>query len=602
MKSPFLTGVWLIALGAGSLAAQSVDLSPARWPGSELKRFDSLTIQWRRPIPLAEGSKGMIVATSGAAAVRAGFEALQQGGSAIDAALTHAFAEIVLLASCCVTHAGFMTMAYYEAATGKVHSMNAAWNAVLGETDPLTIPRGTPSGRTALVPGFMAGAEAAHKKFGKLPWKSLFVPAIYFAEQGITLSPVIGGMIAARKDVLGRLPATKAVFTRPDGQWYQTGDLFKQPAVAGTLRKVAEQGASYMYRGDWAKKLVAAVQADGGKMTMKDLESYQVIWSEPAKTRYRDYEVHAIGLPNTGGLNLVEALNVAELADLRRYGHFATSAEGLFHLIRIGRVAEVMGTSITARGNVPTPVIERDAPELAGSLASRLSKEHAHRVWAKMQTPGWNQFDQNVFEWQAAAWAKELGHSDAVVTVDAAGNVAAVLHTINTDRWGRTGIFIDGVPIADPAAFQQGAVARAGPGGRVADPTNPLIVLKNGKPVLASSSIATGLHEQTLQNVINVLEFGMDPKTSVDGSQFLRPIVLTAGDATRDLGAQQVAEGEFPVSLLDAVRGMGLKIKTVPAAQAGSSRGGWIGIALDPATGRLRGGATAMYNGWALGY
>ena len=261
-----------------------------------------------------------------------------------------------------------------------------------------------------------------------------------------------------------------------------------------------------------------------------------------------------------------------------------------------------MGTSITARGNVPTPVIERDAPELGGSLESRLTKAHAQRVWAKMQTPGWKQFDQNVFEWQAAAWAKELGHSDAVVTVDAAGNVAAVLHTINTDRWGRTGIFVDGVPIADPAAFQQVAVARAGPGGRVADPTNPLIVLKGGKPVLASSSIATGLHEQTLQNVLNVLEFGMDPKTSVDGSQFLRPVVLTTADSTQDLGAQLVAEDEFSGALLDAVRAMGMKVKTVPAAQAGGSRGGWIGIALDPATGKLRGGATAMYNGWALGH
>lgn len=592
----------LMGLGLGPLEAQQVDLSPARWPAGELKRFDSLTIHWRRPIPEAEGQKGMIVATSGAAAVRAGFEALKQGGSAIDAALTHSFAEIVLLASCCVTHAGFMTMAYYEAATGKVHSMNAAWSVPSGETDPMTIPRATPSGRTALVPGFMAGAEAAHRKFGKLPWKSLFVPAIYFAEEGITLSPVIGGMITARKDVLSRLPETKAVFIRPDGQWYQAGDLFKQPAVARTLRNVAEQGASYMYRGDWAKKLVALVQADGGKMTMKDLESYQVIWGEPARSTYRDYEVFAVGLPNTGGLNLVEALNVAELANLRQHGHFAKSPEGLFRLMQIGRVAEVMGTSITARGNVPTPVIERDAPELGGSLESRLTKAHAQRVWARMQTPSWKQFDQNVFEWQAAAWAKELGHSDAVVTVDAAGNVAAVLHTINTDRWGRTGIFVDGVPIADPAAFQQGAVARAGPGGRVADPTNPLIVLKGGKPVLASSSIATGLHEQTLQNVLNVLDFGMDPKTSVDGSQFLRPVVLTTGETAQDLGAQLVAEDEFSGTLLDAVRAMGIKVKTVPAAQAGSSRGGWIGIALDPATGKLRGGVTGMYNGWALGH
>ena len=79
-------------------------------------------------------------------------------------------------------------------------------------------------------------------------------------------------------------------------------------------------------------------------------------------------------------------------------------------------------------------------------------------------------------------------------------------------------------------------------------------------------------------------------------------MVLTTGENAQDLGAQLVAENEFSGALLDAVRALGMKVKTVPAAQAGSSRGGWIGIALDPATGQLRGGVTAMYNGWALGH
>src|SRR6185436_16423023 len=102
----------------------------------------------------------------------------------------------------------------------------------------------------------------------------------------------------------------------------------------------------------------------GGKMTMKDLESYRAIWGEPSHTRFRDYEVYAVGPPNTGGVNIIEALNLAELAALPRYGHYSTSAEALYRLIRIARVGDLMGTSITARGVVPTSLFQRYAADV----------------------------------------------------------------------------------------------------------------------------------------------------------------------------------------------------------------------------------------------
>ncbi len=595
---------WLgLAIGVPALTAQTVDLTPGTWPTGEPARFDSLTRTWGRRVPLAEGRQGLIAATSGAAAVRAGLEALKQGGTAIDAVLTHSHADIVLMAGCCVSHAGFMSLVYYEARTGKVHTMNAGWNTVLEENDPLSIPRGTPSGRTALVPGYMAGAEAAHRRFGRLPWASLFGPAIQFAEEGILLDPVIGGMIASKKAVLARLPETKAVFTKADGEWYRAGDRFRQPALAGTLRRVATEGARHMYRGAWGRKLVAAVAADGGKMTMKDLERYRPIWSEPVRTRYHGYEIAAIGLPNVGGVNIVEALNLAELADLSQYGHPTESAEALYRLIRISRLSDIMGTSLTSRRGAPVDLLRRQAPELDPGLEARLSKDAARRTWARMQQPGWDQLNQDVFAEQAAAWATGSDHSDAVVAVDRDGNVAALLHTINTATWGSTGIVVEGVSIADPAAGQQPTIARVGPGARLPEPTNPLIVFKDGKPVLASSSIGMGVHEVTLQSVLNVLDYGMDPKAAVDTGQFLRPLVGgLAREASTEPGSQIVAEGELGPTLLDAVRALGQSIKVVPRAQAASWRGGWVGIRLDPATGRLQGGTTRLYNGWALGY
>lgn len=597
----------ILAAGPGRALAQRVDLSPARWDPAERRLFDSLTRHWSRPIPLARGKAGIISGTSGAAAVRAGLEALKQGGTAIDAALTHAMAEIVLLAGCCVSHAGFMTLVYYDAASGKVHSMNAGWNTVLAETDPLSIPNDRPSGRTALVPGFMAGAEAAHRRFGNLPWAALFAPAIHFAEEGTALDPVIAGMIASKKAVLERLPATKAVFTRPDGTWYQAGDLFRQPALAGTLRKVAEQGAAYMYTGEWARKLVAAVQADGGRMTLADLERYRPIWAEPARTTYRGYDLFAIAPPTTGGVNLLEALNLVEAADLRSLGHYTSSPDAAERLLRIARTADLMGSSILAMLLEPrTELVQRYAGTVDFSIAGRLSKAQARAIAERMGSADWSRLDREAFEQQARTGSD---HSDAVVVADARGNVAALLHTINTSTWGSTGIVVDGVSIADPARYQQRLVARTGPGHRHPDPTNPLMVLSNGRPILASSSIGTGLHEQTLQSIVNVLEYGMDPKRAVDTAQFLRPLGpmprpgSTAGDTTRaDPASQVIAEGEFAPALLDALRARGRTFTVVPSRLGSGFRGGWVGIVLDPVSGEWLGAGPRFFNGWALAY
>ncbi len=101
--------------------------------------------------------------------------------------------------------------------------------------------------------------------------------------------------------------------------------------------------------------------------------------------------------------------------------------------------------------------------------------------------------------------------------------MAAVLHTINTGLWGTTGIFVDGVSIPDSASFQQSLIARIKPGDRLPDTTNPVIVLKDGKPYLASSCIGSALHQNTMSNLVNVLDFGMDLKKSIDTPNFMGP-------------------------------------------------------------------------------
>ncbi len=564
------------------------NLSPANWPEGELEKYIKLNQTIDRPHPLAEGSEGMIAGTTGALAVRAGLEALKQGGSAVDAVMTTALSQISLAAGCWVSYAGILTMVYYDVETDKVYSMHAGYNTVQEEKDPLTIPSsGTHSGRTALVPGFMAGVQAAHDRFGKLPFDKLFEPAIYFAENGFEIESLLGYRITKREDIITRLPEIREVFTKENGDFYKEGELFKQPQLAETLRKVASQGADYMYREEWAKKFVDAVCREGGKMKLKDLEDYKAIWSEPTHTKFRDYDAYSLGFPSHGGVNILEALNLLEVSDLKSLGHYTKSADALYWFIQIARP----GLFFTF---FPHELFKAHVPDLDVSPQSRMKKETAKLLWDKMQKGDWERALKSIFALIYRETEKS-NHSDGVVAVDERGNVAAIVHSINTTWWGTTGIFVDGISIPDSACFQQQLIKTVGPGSYLPDPTNPLLVFKDGKPILASSSIGSGLHSVTIQNLHNVLDFNMDPKTSVDTVNFLSPF-------WQDMTKQVIAEGTFSEEMLNSVRDMGQDLEVVPKEKQRIGLGYWIGIKIDPKTGKMQGAVSKILNGHAEGY
>jgi gamma-glutamyltranspeptidase/glutathione hydrolase len=519
---------------------------------------------------LAEGTKGVAVGTSGPLAVQAGVEILKKGGSAADAAMGIALAQVVECAGSYVSHAGILAMTYYEAKTGKVHYLNAGFNTPREETSPLTIPGGgKPSGRTALVPGYMAGVLAAHERFGKLPRKEIFAPAVELAEKGFTIGPMLGAFLKQRKAVLTRLPETKKIFTKPDGSFYTQGDFFRQPAWAETLRQVAEKGAPFMYSGEWAEHFVAAVQKEGGKITLADLQAYRPTWEEPLRTEHRGHEVCVPGFASTGGVAMVEALHLLALADLAKRPQGASSAENLFWLMQIGN-CQALGF-----------LAEEKLKNFSGldlTARSRLKKETAAGIWEQMEQGKWSL--------GAALRKGEEGppkHSDGLVVVDQWGNMAAVTHSINTVLWGNTGLFVDGVSIPDAASFQQQAIQRAGPGNRLADPMCPLIVLKEGKPVLGSSAIGGGLHQLTLQMLASVLDFQVDPQAAIDSPAFLAPSFFSTPPKA------QVTKGEFDAKIIDQLKALGQPVAELSAAEAAGHRGYWVGVQVVPQTQLRRG-------------
>ncbi len=515
------------------------------------------------PAALSEGRNGVVVGTTGRIAVHAGLETLKKGGSAADAALATALAQVVECGGCYVSHAGILSMVYYEADAGKVHYLNAAFNTPLEEKEPLTIPGGgKPSGRTALVPGFMAGVQAAHDRFGKLSRQEVFAPAIGLAEQGVKVSPLLAGLMQERKAVLSRLPETRRIFTKEGDTFYAKGELFRQPELAQTLRHLADQGAAFMYTGAWADQFVAAVQKEGGKITLEDMKSYRASWEEPLETIHRGNTVYAPGFSSRGGVALVEALHLLERADLPRRGHYATTPASLFWLMQIShcQILEYL-PEITLKNF--------DGLDL--TLSSRVKKETAADIWQRMQDGTWA-FAPKF----RTAGKMPPNHSDGIVVADRWGNVAALAHSINTSSWGHTGLFVGGISIPDSAALYQAVIQETGAGKRLPDPMCPVIVLKDGNPVLASSAIGGGLHQKTLQVLTSVLDFGMDPEAAVEQPAFLLP-AFSAGPPVA-----QVERGQFDGKLLEAARALGQQIREVSTQEAGAYRGYWVGVQIAP--------------------
>jgi len=326
------------------------------------------------------------------------------------------------------------------------------------------------------------------------------------------------------------------------------------------------------------------VQREGGNMTLKDLAAYRPLWTEPLQSSYRGYQVVSLGPPNIGGSITLGGLELAEVAGLKEYGRYATSAEALYYLIQIERITQTFAS-------LPSAARQKNFPDVEPSLSSLLTVKAAERFWARIQSK------------MVPPPTKQPGsdHSAGIVVVDEQGNVACILHSINGVLWGSTGIFVDGISVPNSAVFQQRAIAEAGPGVRLPESTNPVLVLRGGKPVLASVAIGNALLDVTLENLINVLDFGMDPETAVSEPHtqgfFVGKIANAPGKP--ELEKEAIGEGDFSQSVLDGVEARGQPIKLVDKY---SQPGYWIGIQIDPKGHTLKGAGTTLLPVLVEGY
>ena len=263
-----------------------------------------------------------IVATSYVQASQAGARILEQGGSAIDAAIA---ANAVLSVEEPMANGigGDLFAIYWDAKTGKLYGLNASgWSPKgltiehLNAKGITTMPTGGIDSVT--VPGAVDGWTKLHERFGKLPWRDLFQPAIFYAENGVPVPELIHDYWAQNSDELLKESESRRVFM-PNGREPATGQVFRNPDLAHALTLLADGGEDVFYKGAIAKAILKTSADHGGTMTADDLATFSSEWVEPISTKYRDWTVYELP-PNVDGMAALEMLNIM--------GQFKPSPDG----------------------------------------------------------------------------------------------------------------------------------------------------------------------------------------------------------------------------------------------------------------------------------
>lgn len=578
--------VWILSMASllGTQLANAADLSPGKWPKAERERLEQSESQSWSPLQAGSvsGDSGLVSATVSPIAVHAGLEALRQGGTAADAAATVALTQVTMQLGSVVSYAGVFTMVYYDAKSRKVYSLDAGYNSYLHETDPSTIPVadfgtvlpglkptvGGAKGRETLVPGFMAGVEAMHRRFGRLPFKQLFDPALWYDTHGVIVSPHLQGFFTMRAKLLSRTPEGRAFLTQAGADSPKKGELFYQRELAKTLQAVAEHGARYMYTGAWADHFVRMVQSEGGKATAEDLSRYRPIWSEPYQDKVFDHTVYVNGAPNYGAYDLFAGLNLVEALKLEHRGPYWSDPETL---LQLSRISEVVSGAPVLNAKVAAFLQEKG---IDVSASNQLSKAYASRVAPLLD------------EMFAVPADEGPHHSNGIVVIDKAGNIAAITHTINTLVWGDTGIIVDGIPLPDSAAFQQTRLASIKPGDRLPHEIIDTIAFAGDRPVLATASIGSSLVPESLRVLLGILGQHQDLATVMAAPPLLANLDFGNVDQAPALRPVPLVQGAYSAEFLAQVKALHINVNEVPVATAAGLRGTLAAIALDPKTGK----------------
>lgn len=469
-------------------------------------------------------------------ASQAGVDMMKAGGNAVDAAVATGFAlSVVFPEAGNLGGGGFMLI---RTADGSVHFLDYREKAPAAATPTMyqdaqgnIIENASLLGYKAIgVPGSVAGLTYAQKTYGKLPLTQVMAPAIKLAREGYALTWEDAEDLRDRE--LARFPESKRIFQR-DGKFFQAGEIFRQPDLARTLERIAKNPDDF-YHGALARELSANIQKGGGLITADDLAKYEVKERKPIRGAYRDYEIISAPPPSSGGIALLEILNILEGYDLAKFGnrsaqaiHLATEA---FRRAFFDR-AEFLGDPDFAR----IPVAQLIDKRYAAGWHESIDPAHATPSKEVRRPAVFNELETYAAAHPFTPGARhEPSNTTHYSVVDPAGDAVAVTTTLN-DSFGShvtaegLGFLLndemddftskEGVP--NVYGLIQGPANAIGPGKRPLSAMTPTIVLKDGKLFLVLGAEGGPTIITTVANILlGVADFGLDIQEAVNAPRF----------------------------------------------------------------------------------
>ena len=480
-----------------------------------------------RAAPIIEGERmhpvearnGMVV-TSHYLATRSALEVLEQGGNAVDAAVTAAFSLAVTQPrSGNIGGGGFMLISseekdeviaidYREKAPSK-----ATAGMFLNDNNEVDANLSRFSHLAAGVPGTVAGLGLALEKYGTISLKRALAPAIKLAEEGFVVTPRFSKGLKAAEARLKKWQTSTRTFYKVDGSYYEPGDLFVQQELARTLRRIADDGVREFYQGRTAELLVAEMKRHGGLISMADMKNYHPEIRTPVHGTYRGYDIYSMSPPSSGGAHIVQILNILEGYDLGAYGH---NSAHTIHLL-----AEAMKRAYADRSHY---LGDQDFVEVP--LKGITSKQYADVLRQQIDT---GQATASGTIGPGAPQPYESAETTHFSIVDRYGNAVSNTYTINFS-YG-SGIVVDGAGfllnnemddfsakpgVPNAYGLIGGEANKIEPNKRMLSSMSPTIVKKDRENFLVTGSPGgSRIITTTLQVIMNVIDHGLNIQSAV---------------------------------------------------------------------------------------
>ncbi len=571
--------------GFGVVVASLLALTAPAWPqtGPGTPALDS-TLQTVPPVVPVRAAHGMVVAQEGRAA-QVGVEILKQGGNAVDAAVATGFALAVTYPRAGnIGGGGFMVIHRKDQARAAIDYRETAPAAATptmfldtsGNPDP---QKSRDSAMAIGVPGTVAGLVMAHEKFGsgRFTLAQLLAPAIALARDGVPVDGDLADSLPRLAARLARWPSSAAIFLNPDGSGLHAGRTLVQRDLAETLSAIAREGARGFYDGAVADKLAAGVQKAGGLITVDDLKSYRAILREPVRGTYRGYDILSMPPPSSGGVHLIEMLNILEgfaLKDDAASRHLMVEAMKRAYADRAAYLGDPDRVSVPVKGLT--------SKRYAAILRATIDPQRATPA-----TPG------------AFPVPREGDNTTHFSVVDGDGNAVSNTYTLNFS-YG-VGLVADGTGVllnnelddftARPGAANAfGLVSYEpnlpGPGKRPLSSMTPTILLKDGKVALVTGSPGgSRIITAVLQQIVGMLDFSKDVAASVHMPRLHH----------QWMPDETLVEPAMPAQIVEGLRHRGQHVlvrrpATAINAIAADQHGGWIGAADTRTRGALAAG------------